>query len=303
MRTRGGGCARRPAGRRARCWAGLLAICLLTPVAASRADTESRVGRWAEALGELSAADGVLARPPAGLSDAEAGAVRARYVATLLPRRGPVVGYKAALTSPAAQQRFGLTAPVYGFLLRDMLLADGARVRRPGGALEPLVEADLVVRVGSAQINDASSPRELLAALDAVLPFIEFPALPYQDQPDAGAFVAANAGAWRGVLGAPIPLQPGTDWARRLPALEVTLATADGTVLGAGSGAALLGDPLRVVVWLRDALHQEGRRLARGDLISLGSLTAPQPVPWGQEVVASYRGLGREEVRVRVRCD
>src|SRR5690606_25347125 len=41
---------------------------------------------------------------------------------------GPIVGYKAGLTSPPSQQRFGATEPVRGVLLRDMLLEAGAEV-------------------------------------------------------------------------------------------------------------------------------------------------------------------------------
>jgi 2-keto-4-pentenoate hydratase len=295
---------------RARCaatvsarFACLAVVALLAPALGAGQEDIDRITRWIEALGELSAADGVLAQPPAGLSAVEAGAVRAGYVARLLPRRGPVVGYKAALTSPAAQARFGLREPVYGFLLRDMLASAGARLRRPAGPLTPMIEADLVVRVGSAALNDAATPREVLAGLDAILPFIELPALPFAQPPDAGAFVAANAGAWRGVLGTPLPLTPGADWARVLRMLEVTLATSAGTTLATGQGSDLLGDPVRVVIWLRDALRADGRRLEQGDLLSLGSLTTPLPVPWGQEIVATYRGLAAGPVTLSVRCE
>ena len=270
-------------------------------VPAAAAPDAARVQRWAEALGEVSAADGTLAQPPGSLSIEEASAVRAGYVARLLGRRGPVVGYKAALTSPAAQQRFRLRAPVYGFLLRDMLLPSDAGLTRPAGALAPMIEADLLVRVGSTAINDATTTREVLAALDAAVPFIELPALPFAGPPDAPAFVAANAGAWRGVIGSPVPLRGDPSWALRLRAVRVDLAGADGQVLGTGRGTDLMGDPLRVVLWLRDALRADGRRLERGDLISLGSLTPPQPVPWGQTITASYHGLGDAPVSVRVR--
>lgn len=292
---------RRPPRRTTPVW--LFAALTLAAGASWGAPDAERVARWSEALGETSAADGVLSQPPAALTMEDAVAVRAGYVARLLGRRGPVVGYKAALTSAQSQQRFGLNAPVYGFLLRDMLLASASRLRRPQGALAPMIEADLVVRVGNAAINDAVSAREVLAGLDAVLPFIELPALPFAGAADAPAFVAANAGAWRGVLGAPLALRGDQDWAQRLREVRVRLEGGDGAVLGTGVGANLLGDPLAVVIWLRDALRADGRRLERGDLLSLGSLTAPQAVPWGSEVIATYENLGPEPVTVRLRCE
>lgn len=296
-------CPRAPRRRRATLGRLLAAVLTLAAGAGWGAPDAERVARWSEALGETSAADGVLTQPPAGLTMEDATAVRAGYVARLLGRRGPVVGYKAALTSAQAQQRFGLNAPVYGFLLRDMLLASASRLHRPNGALAPMIEADLVVRVGSAAINDAASAREVLAALDAVFPFIELPALPFAGAADAPAFVAANAGAWRGVLGAPLALRADQDWAQRLRAVRVRLDDGDGAALGTGVGTNLLGDPLAVVIWLRDALRADGRRLERGDLLSLGSLTPPQAVPWGSEVIATYENLGPRPVTVRVRCE
>ena len=42
--------------------------------------------------------------------------------------RGGVVGYKAGLTSPATQERFGVAHPLYGVLLEEMLLPSGSAV-------------------------------------------------------------------------------------------------------------------------------------------------------------------------------
>ncbi len=55
-----------------------------------------------------------------------------------------------------------------------MLLPSGSIVPANFGA-RPLFEGDLIVRVGSDAINDATTRQEVLAALDAVIPFIELP--------------------------------------------------------------------------------------------------------------------------------
>ena len=58
----------------------------------------------------------------------------------------------------------------------------------------------------------------------------------------------------------------------------------------AGNGSDLLGHPLNVVFWLVQHLRQRGDGLQPGDLISLGSLTKPQPPHPGQ-YLAEYTGL------------
>ncbi len=105
------------------------------------------------------------------LSLFEAVALREQYVYQLMSELGAIAGYKAGLTSPTAQARFGVDHPLRGVLLQDMLLESGATVPADFGA-RPLFEADLIVRVSDVAINQAATPEEALAALDAVIPSI-----------------------------------------------------------------------------------------------------------------------------------
>ena len=69
-----------------------------------------------------------------------------KIVERLQAELGPIVGYKAGLTSAPAQERFGAEEPVRAVLLRDMLLEAGTEVPADFGA-RPLFEADLLVVV------------------------------------------------------------------------------------------------------------------------------------------------------------
>ncbi len=246
-----------------------------------------------------------LADPPA-LRAGEGPAVGARVRRLLAGRLGPVVGYKAALTSHAARARLGARQPLLGFLLRGMLLAGPRAAIRLGAQPPLLVEADLLVRVGDAAIDTARADTELAAALDAVIAFVEVPALPYAPavRLDAELLAAANAGAWLGVTGPAVPLRgtPG-ERLRRLGAVRVHARdAATGRALGAAGAAALMGHPIHVVRWLRDRLRAEGVRLRAGDLLSLGSLTPPVRARAGLVYEARYEGLGPGgPVTVRVR--
>ena len=97
-------------------------------------------------------------------------------------------------------------------------------------------------------------------------------------------------------MGAPITIEPTTDWRQRLAAFSVEFRDADGNLLASGTGTDLLGHPLNVARWIRDRVKDRGGRLRVGDLLSLGSLTAPMPVQAGQRFSARYRGLDGDAV-------
>jgi 2-keto-4-pentenoate hydratase len=234
--------------------------------------------------------------PAAKLDDETAQAVQRRFVDLLLPTLGPVVGYKAGLTSRAAQTRIGVSHPVAGRLLHGMLRQSPARIQADAGA-RLAVEGDLLVRVGNESINRAQTADELLAGLEAVIPFIEVPDLLFRrgETPSAAILVALNVGARFGVTGNAVALQDARSWRQRLSEFQVILYDGAGATLARGQGKDLLGHPLEVVRWLRDTLNAQGIQLVRGDLLSLGSLTPVLPVVSGQTIRASYLGLDPEQ--------
>ena len=249
-----------------------------------------------------------VAKKPAanieGLSDADGACTRAKVNSLLVQRFGKVVGYKAGLTNPAVQKRFNTDKPVWGKLYEGMVLANGAAVEAAFGA-RPLFEADMLVRVKSAQINQAKTPLQVLESIDQVIPFIELPDLLVQAPPKLnGAGVSAiNVGARLGVAGAPltVPAYRAERYAflQALADMQVSLTDGAGTRLGGGKGSDILEHPLNAVVWLAQALAQEGLAMQPGDLISLGSFSPLLPPKAGLSVTATFEGLpGAEPVRV-----
>ncbi len=249
-----------------------------------------------------------VAKKPAanieGLSDADGACTRDKVNSLLAQRFGKVVGYKAGLTNPAVQKRFNTDKPVWGKLYEGMVLANGAAVDAAFGA-RPLFEADMLVRVKSAAVNQARTPMEVLEAIDQVVPFIELPDLLVQAPPKLnGAGVGAiNVGARLGVAGAPlaVPAYRAERYAflQALADMQVSLTDGAGTRLGGGKGSDILEHPLNAVVWLAQALAQEGLAMQPGDLISLGSFSPLLPPRAGLSVTATFEGLpGAEPVRV-----
>jgi 2-oxo-hept-3-ene-1,7-dioate hydratase len=224
-----------------------------------------------------------------------------KLVAALSQAWGAPVGYKAGLTSAPAQAKFGVDAPLSGRLFENGLLEDGAIVPATWGAL-PRFEADLLVEVADAGINSAETEAEVLGHLAAIYPFIELPDLVAADPKTlTGPLIKAiNVGARLGIVGEPIAIDhASSDQATLLEALarmQVRARDQDGVELMTASGSAILGQPLRAVLWLLE----DGARFEPGDLISLGSLGPLLPPEPGTTVTVTYNGLpGDPSVGVR----
>jgi 2-keto-4-pentenoate hydratase len=245
------------------------------------------------------------ANPPADMSDADSACTRAKFTRALEAAGRKVLGYKAGLTNPAVQQRFGTDKPVWGKLYEGMLLTDGSAVPAAFGA-RPLFEADMLVRVKDAGINQARTPWEVMQHIDAIAPFMELPDLMVQAPPQLnGAGVGAiNVGARLGVVGKTLPV-PATRGERalllnQLQTMDVVVSDSSGAELARGKGADILGHPLQAVVWLAQALAAEQLVLQPGDWVSLGSFSPLMPPQPGQQVQVRYDGVpGLQPVTVR----
>jgi 2-keto-4-pentenoate hydratase len=233
------------------------------------------------------------------MEDGECG--RRRLVERLEAFDNRIVGYKAGLTSKAAQERFGVASPVRGVLLEKMFLEDGADVPADFGA-RPVYEADLVVVVKDAAIHKAKTHLEALRSLSLVVPFIELPDLIVAEGEKLSAplIVSLNVGARLGVVGKGIPVRATPGFAAALAAMRVVVTDQAGSELASSRGDAILDHPLNAVMWLVQDLEKSRVRLKPGDVLSLGSFTAPLAPRPGLTVTVRYEGLpGNPVVSVR----
>ncbi|WP_226581009.1 2-keto-4-pentenoate hydratase [Acuticoccus sediminis] len=223
----------------------------------------------------------------AGGSVEDARCIQDLLVGELTGELGPVIGYKAGLTSAAAQERFGVDEPVLGTLLEKMMLPSGATVPASFGA-RPLFEADLLLVVGDAGINEAKTPEEVLAHLSSVRPFIELPDLMLAEgEPLDGATITAmNVGARMGVVGDDIPVDDAM--LDTLKTMTVTVTDADGTMLAEAKGESVLGNPLNSALWLME----KGLTFEPGQVISVGSIGPLLPPAKAKgTATVTYKGL------------
>jgi len=150
--------------------------------------------------------------------------VQGDLLKALIPVFGETVGYKAGLTNPVGQRAFGVTHPVRGTLLKNMILKSGSEVPADFGS-RPVYEGNFILRVDSERINEAGTPEEALRSIDAAIPFIELPDLAYAKELkiNGPALVAVNVCARYGIAGDPIPVKASRDWMDRLKKFKLQI--------------------------------------------------------------------------------
>jgi 2-oxo-hept-3-ene-1,7-dioate hydratase len=204
---------------------------------------------------------------------------------------GPIVGYKAGLTSAPAQAAFGFREPVLAPLHASMLLDDGAEVTVADG-VRPLFEADLLVVIADAAINAATTPEQAVAHIAGVRPFMELPDLAVgPDVKLSGpVLVAGGVGASKGVAGDLVAIPADAAGVKMLGGFTARVLDGAGTELSSAPGAAVLGHPLNSVIWVARTLAAQGKALKPGDLVSVGALGPLHPMKPGAARVV-YEGL------------
>lgn len=215
-------------------------------------------------------------------------------VRIMAPTMGGVVGYKTGGHDPGPG--FATFPPdgIRAYLLEGMLRPSGTAVRleqfRKG-----FLEADFAFRVGDRAINDAETDLEILAGLDAIVPFAEIPD-PYYD-PDTrtvNGTIVANMASRMSFTGDPVPIGATPEWLERINNMTFAVYDEHGVEIQSGRMQGWY-EPIRVVRWLRDQLRQSGKELEPGQLLSLGNIGIIRQLHQG-----SPRGPAYESNRFRL---
>lgn len=193
------------------------------------------------------------------------------FVGVLSATLGDVAGYKTGGHDPGPGFPTFPPDGIRATLLRGMILPSGTPVR-PDDSVWGFLEADFALRVGSAAINEAQSDLEILASLDAVIPFAEIPD-PYYEQGTrtVNGTVVANMSSRFAFVGEPVPLQATEQCLQRLDTFTFVVSDEHGKEIGSGTMDGYYR-PVKVVRWLRDQLHGSGKRLEQGHILSLGNI-------------------------------
>lgn len=201
------------------------------------------------------------------------------------------IGYKVALTSPESQAALRTDRPASGRLLAADVVPSGSEIDLREH-FSPLLEAELIFRVRT-DLPGRASPAEIARTCD-VAAGLECPDSRYRDWfggdfptlalPDV---IADNCLAGLVVVGE--HWVPATDL--DFPSVTAQLFVRSERVTE-GTGASVLGDPLRAMAWLSAQLAERGTALTAGTLVSSGTFTAPVVARTGKAQCVFSAGLG-----------
>lgn len=198
-----------------------------------------------------------------------------------------LAGHKVGLTSLAMQKQLGVDSPDFGFFFEDMVHHDGARIPACG-FIQPKVEPEFGFVLKSRLQGPGVTLEQAAAAIGAVYPAIEIIDSRITDWDiKLVDTVADNASCGAIAVGThPLDVDPSA-----LLAIECSLVI-DGQVLGTGTGADVMDNPVAPLAWLANVLGEQGVALEAGQLILPGSFTKAEPVRPGSTAVADFGPMG-----------
>ncbi len=206
-------------------------------------------------------------------------------IALMRPTWGMDVGYFAEGVDESG-------APSTGILLENHFTGTRAVINRAYG-INMHAAGELMFRVGSEFINDATAKDEVIASLESVIPAIRMTdrLLPDQAQEDSEQHLAANLQVRMFVLGGEIPLEDSSDVIDRLSDVQIKLLDQSKSIIVASDAAKQHGHPIDAVCNVVEALKQRGIYLRQGDVIGIGSWTDSYPVADLTRLSAKFDGL------------
>ncbi|MDA0264571.1 MAG: fumarylacetoacetate hydrolase family protein [Chloroflexi bacterium] len=226
----------------------------------------------------------------------EAYDIQEAFQALLAAERGPISGYKIALTTPVMQKMVGFGHPCFGAVFASVVHHSPVTVKA-SDYVHIGAECEIAALL-SRDLPAAAAPydRETVAgAVAALMPAFELVDDRGADYSDLFFLGVAADNAWNAgvVLGEKV-----TDW-RGIDLVAASGAmTINGQPAGEGKGGDVLGHPLEALAWLANTLAQRGQSLKKDMIVMTGSIVSTKFLNQGDDVRFDIPELG--EVRLTV---
>ncbi len=198
-----------------------------------------------------------------------------------------VHGHKVGLSSKAMQQMMGVDEPDYGHLLSDMVYTEEQPIPT-GSFLLPRVEVEVGFILGDDLPGEGCTVEDVLRCTEFIAPAIELIDSRIEDWKIGLCDTISDNASSCGVILGKERVKPSDIDVRAIDAqLQI-----NGEKVAEGRSDAVLGDPTIAVAWLAHKVAAFGVRLERGHVVLPGSCTRAYDVRPGDQVVATFSGLG-----------
>lgn len=206
--------------------------------------------------------------------------------------RAQPAGFKAGLTSAAAQARFRASQPVAGVLFRQGWREPGTTIRIadwPGLN----IETEVALRVGTpirARLDDIA---QLRSHIDGIAPAIELPNLHFESPAELTAIdiIASNVGSATYIVGSFVSPD------LRDPNEASPKLICDDKELNRGQARDALGDQWQAALWLVNTMIGQGWTVESGQILLTGALGRMIPATPGH-CSADYGTWGTIELHI-----
>ena len=200
-------------------------------------------------------------------------------------------GWKVAATSAMAQELLGMDGPSIGPVFAEHIFKPGSTlIARPehGAAIECEIAFEMTEDLGDDPIT---SMDDLLASTARALIAVELVGCRFE-----GGFKGSGISVCISDFSFNAALVRGpeiTGW-RDMDLSAVTAKiTQNGVAGNAGTGAAVLGNPILALQWAAIEAQSIGMPFRKGDIITTGTMTGVTPVKPGDTVVCDFGACGQ----------
>lgn len=204
-----------------------------------------------------------------------------------------VIGWKVAATSEGARALVDVSEPFAGFMTDSSYVPVGQALKA-SDYWRLAVEGEIAFVMREPLEGPGLTIADVYRATEGAMAAVEVVDSRVKDWKVSGAEAVADNALHAGVLLGPF-VRTVANWD---PTQEGVVATLNARVGGSGCGAAALGNPAQVVVWLANRLAQQGQTIEAGQIILTGTIAPPQFPRAGDVVAFSYSSLGRIELAV-----
>lgn len=197
------------------------------------------------------------------------------------------VGIKLGLTSEAKQKMMGVNEAIYGYLHADMLAYEWKPIHC-SELIHPKVEPEIAFFVDEDIQGEDVTEKDILRGTKYIAPALEIIDSRYKDfRFDLVDVIADNCSSAKFVVGSNLVLPESID----LGNIGIVMSK-NGNVEQTSSSAAVLGHPLKAMVWAAKSLAKRGKGFKKGNIVLSGAMSEAITIDVGDTVIANFESLG-----------